>query len=100
MWWKYHFRWTKKFKYFSWNYRKNKKIIRKTIEENPRVGKRYLENITGIPATTLNNYLNNVLRLKKSNLKLVAHFLPEPQKKQRYDFCDNFLKNYGDNKKI
>ena len=69
------------------------------IEENPRLGKRHLEKIIGIPATTLKNYINKVLQLKKINLKFVPHFLTKAQKKERYDFCDNFLEKYGDMKK-
>ena len=41
--------------------KKNKQLISKTIEDNPRVGKSYLEKLTGIPATTLKNFINNDL---------------------------------------
>ena len=76
--------------------KKNIEIIKKEIKINPRIGKKKLEEITGIPATTLKRFINNYMGLKKLSLKWIPHFLTEQQKQNRMDFCQYFLDTYRD----
>jgi [histone H3]-lysine36 N-dimethyltransferase SETMAR len=73
---------------------KNIKLLNEAIINNPRIGKRRLEQLTGIPMTTLKNFINNYFGLKKVSLRWVPHFLTEQQKRNRIYFCQYFLNTY------
>jgi transposase len=69
-------------------------IVKKLIDEDRQISVNEIANILGFSNTKTRNYINNKLGLKKKMCKWIPHCLSDEQKKQRMNFCKNFLEKY------
>lgn len=70
--------------------------ILELIETEPRAPVFQIAKIMGSSMTKARKYVKEILGYKKLSCKWVPHQLNEKQKKTRVNFCEYFLRNYGD----